>query len=234
MPRREKKMKVDRIGIIKPINEPTDVTLVAISDFLDMAKINSYQELTGTLREMGWKLVLTGTDGKMATRFRKSETSSTWTNDNSILKIWKGSNGLILTFENIEVFCQFDKNQKYEKLVKEETEMKEEDKNKNFTNNVNIITGTQNKINYDSNDNSINNIGDLQTDLVKLRGLIEKNYQEMDKDELIRTVDQMKQSCNDPSKKNLLKEKLGGILKKTAEVSTISSLVITLLKNYFS
>lgn len=102
-------MKVDRIGIIKPINDPTDVALVAISDFLDMAKINSYQELKGTLQEMGWKLVSTGTDGKMVTRFRKSETTSTWTNDSSKLKIWKASNGLIITFENIEVFCQFDK-----------------------------------------------------------------------------------------------------------------------------
>lgn len=97
-------MKVNRIAIIKPIDDQ-----LAISDYLDMAIINSYQELTGTLREKGWKLVSTGTNGKMATRFRKSETTSTWTNDFSKLKIWNGSNGTILNFENIEVFCQFDK-----------------------------------------------------------------------------------------------------------------------------
>lgn len=102
-------MKVERISIIKPIIDPNNVGLVGISDYLDVEKIDSYQELNGTLLEKGWKKVGKGTDGKMETRFRQSETASMWTNDSSILEICKVSNGLILTFGKIELFCQFDK-----------------------------------------------------------------------------------------------------------------------------
>lgn len=102
-------MKVNRIGIIKPIIDPNNEGLVGISDYFDVDKIDSYQELNGTLIEKEWKKVGKGTDGKMETRFRQSETASMWTNDSSILVIHKGSNGFILTFGNIELFCQFDK-----------------------------------------------------------------------------------------------------------------------------
>ena len=95
------------------------------------------------------------------------------------------------------------------------------------------VSGSQNRVYKNSIDKSINIIGDLQTDLEKLRELVEKDYKEKDKNELIQIVDQMKQNCNDLSKKKWLKEKLGWILTKTSEVSSISSLVITLLQNHF-
>jgi hypothetical protein len=54
----------------------------------------------------------------------------------------------------------------------------------------------------------------------------------VDKSELVQAVDQMKKTCTDSSKKNTLKEKLGWLLTRTSEVSSISSLVITLLQTY--
>lgn len=70
----------------------------------------------------------------------------------------------------------------------------------------------------------------LLTDFERLRSLIEEHYKKEDKNELIETVKQMEQSSKDPSKKDWLKEKLGRLLTRTSEVSSISSLIITLLQ----
>ncbi len=70
----------------------------------------------------------------------------------------------------------------------------------------------------------------LLTDFERLRSLIEEHYKKDDKNELIETVKQMEQSSKDPSKKDCLKEKLGRLLTRTSEVSSISSLIITLLQ----
>jgi hypothetical protein len=72
----------------------------------------------------------------------------------------------------------------------------------------------------------------LQTDLENLKTLIESDYNKADKPELVQAVDQLKKICTDSLKKNTLKEKLGWLLTRTSEVSTISSLVITLLQTY--
>lgn len=97
-----------------------------------------------------------------------------------------------------------------------------------------VKAGPQSKVYVESVDESIdqsiNIIGNLQTDIGKLRELIEKEYKEKDKKELIQTIDQMKQYCNDPSKRKFLYEKLCWILTKTAEFSSITSLVITILQ----
>ena len=74
--------------------------------------------------------------------------------------------------------------------------------------------------------------GDLQTDLENLKTLIESDYHKKDKPEIVQAVDQIKKTCTDSSKKNTLKEKLGWILTRTSEVSSISSLVIALLQTY--
>lgn len=99
---------------------------------------------------------------------------------------------------------------------------------------INIkISGTQSRVNIDSVDKSTNFIsGNLQTDLENLKTLIESDYNKADKSELVQAVDRMTKTCTDSPKKNTLKEKLGWLLTKTSEVSSISSLVITLLQTY--
>ncbi|MFZ3169618.1 MAG: HEAT repeat domain-containing protein [Candidatus Methanoperedens sp.] len=93
------------------------------------------------------------------------------------------------------------------------------------------INGNDNKINIDSIDNSINIKGDLKTDLETLSALIERDYKQDDRNEVLQTVNQMKQSCNDSSKKSWIKQKLGWIISRTSEVASISSFAITLLQN---
>ncbi len=78
----------------------------------------------------------------------------------------------------------------------------------------------------------INIVQILLTDFERLRALIEENYTKEDKNKLIETVMQLEQTCKDPSKKDLLKEKLERLLKRTSEVSSISSLIITILKQF--
>ena len=92
-------------------------------------------------------------------------------------------------------------------------------------------SGPHSRVNIGSEDKSVNITGDLLTDLESLRFLIKRDYTKGNKVELVQTVELMRQSCNDPSERNWLREKLGWILTKTSEVSSISSLVITLLKN---
>jgi len=94
-------------------------------------------------------------------------------------------------------------------------------------------TGSQSRVYFNSDDKSINIIGNLHKDLENLKELVDKDYKEKDKTELIQTIDEMKQNCSDPSMKERVKKKLGWILTKTAEVSSISSLVITILQNHF-
>jgi hypothetical protein len=91
------------------------------------------------------------------------------------------------------------------------------------------VSGTHNRVYKNSVDKSINIIGEKFT---QLENQIEKDYKKEDKHELLQIVREMKQSCNEPSKQNWLKEKLGWILTRTSEVSSISSLVITLLQIY--
>ena len=93
------------------------------------------------------------------------------------------------------------------------------------------ISGNDNKINIDSVDKSINLKGDLTTDLETLSALIERDYKQDDRNEVLQTVNQMQQSCNDSSKKNWIKQKLGWIISRTSEVASISSSAITLLQN---
>jgi len=81
----------------------------------------------------------------------------------------------------------------------------------------------------ESVDNSINISGDLATDLETLSALIKRDYSQDDRDEVIQTVKQMKQSCNNQEKKGWLKEKLGWIVTRTSEVASISSFALTLL-----
>jgi hypothetical protein len=61
------------------------------------------------------------------------------------------------------------------------------------------INGNHNKINIDSIDNSINIKGDLKTNLETLSALIERDYKQDDRNEVLQTVNQMKESCNDSS-----------------------------------
>lgn len=91
-------------------------------------------------------------------------------------------------------------------------------------------SGPHSRVNIGSEDKSINISGDLLADLESLQVLIKRDYTKDNREELVHTVELMKQSCNDPSERNWLREKLGWILTKTSEVSSISSLVITLLK----
>jgi HEAT repeat protein len=93
------------------------------------------------------------------------------------------------------------------------------------------INGNDNKINIDSVDNSININGNLTTDLETLYALIERDYKQADRNEVLQTVNQMKRSCNDSSKKSWIKQKLGWIISRTSEVASISSFAITLLQN---
>ncbi len=93
------------------------------------------------------------------------------------------------------------------------------------------INGNDNKINIDSVDNSININGNLTTDLETLSALIERDYKQADRNEVLQTVNQMKRSCNDSSNKSWIKQKLGWIISRTSEVASISSFAITLLQN---
>ena len=95
--------------------------------------------------------------------------------------------------------------------------------------NVNFY-GSQSRYYDGSADNSINIIGDLKNDIENLKNLIEKNYNKTDKHELLQTIEEMKNDCNDSTKKNLLKEKIGWIITKTSEIASISSFAITLLQ----
>jgi len=105
-------------------------------------------------------------------------------------------------------------------------------KEQNMSININS-SGTQSRVNIGSVDKSTNLItGDLKTDLENLNNLIESDYHKEDKPEIVQVVDQIKRTCVDSSKKNALKEKLGWILTRTSEVSSISSLVIALLQTY--
>ncbi len=90
--------------------------------------------------------------------------------------------------------------------------------------NINV-SGSLTRININSEDRSINIIGDRINELEKL---IEKDYKKNDKNELVQTVHQMKQYCEDPSKKDSLKEKLQWIITRTSEIASISSLAIAL------
>jgi HEAT repeat protein len=116
-------------------------------------------------------------------------------------------------------------------LSKISTQMNQK-KEQNMSININS-SGTQSRVNIGSVDKSTNLItGDLQIDLENLKTLIESDYHKEDKTEIVQAVDLMKKNCTDSSKKNTLKEKLGWILTRTSEVSSISSLVITLLQTY--
>jgi HEAT repeat protein len=116
-------------------------------------------------------------------------------------------------------------------LSKISTQMNQK-KEQNMSININS-SGAQSRVNIGSVDRSTNLItGDLKTDLELLKNLIEGDYQKEDKPEIIQAVDQIKKTCTDSSKKNTLKEKLGWILTRTSEVSSISSLVIALLQTY--
>jgi DNA integrity scanning protein DisA with diadenylate cyclase activity len=116
-------------------------------------------------------------------------------------------------------------------LSKISTQMNQK-KEPNMSININS-SGTQSRVNIGSVDKSTNLItGDLKTDLENLKNLIESDYSKEDKPEIVQAVDQIKRTCTDPSKKNTLNEKLGWILTRTSEVSSISSLVIALLQTY--
>ncbi len=92
--------------------------------------------------------------------------------------------------------------------------------------------GSQNRYYSDSDDKSVNIIGDLTVDdFENLKALIEREYKKDDKKELLQTVDQMKQFCKDLTKRNWLREKLGWLLSRTSEVASISSFAITILQN---
>ncbi len=81
----------------------------------------------------------------------------------------------------------------------------------------------------ESVDNSINILGDLTADLETLSALIRRDYSRDDRNEVLQIVKQMKQSCNDPSKKSWLREKLGWLVTRTSEVASISSFIMTIL-----
>lgn len=93
------------------------------------------------------------------------------------------------------------------------------------------INGSGNRTYIDSADNSININTDLTNGLETLAGLLERDYKKEDRREVLKTVEQMRTSCNDPSKQTWLKEKLGWIITRTSEVASISSFAITLLQN---
>ncbi len=78
-------------------------------------------------------------------------------------------------------------------------------------------------------DNSINISSDLTADIKTLSAMIRRDYNRDYRGEILQTVKLMKQSCNDPSKKGLLKEKLGWLVTRTSEVASISSFIITIL-----
>jgi len=90
--------------------------------------------------------------------------------------------------------------------------------------------GHQSGVYIESENKAVNISGDLSNDLENLKTRIEMDYDKQDKNELLQTINHMKKSCDDPSKKNWLKEKLRGVITKTSEISSISSLAIALLK----
>lgn len=90
--------------------------------------------------------------------------------------------------------------------------------------------GHQTGVYIDSENKAVNIMGDLSSGLENLKTLIERDYDKGDKNELLQTINHIKKSCDDPSKKNLLKEKLGWVITKTSEISSISSLAIRLLQ----
>lgn len=84
---------------------------------------------------------------------------------------------------------------------------------------------------YDSSvDNSINIVGDFKDKLENLKNLVDKHYDKADKNKLLQTIDEMKNNCNDSTKKKFLKEKIEWIITKTSEVASISSFAISLLQ----
>ena len=104
--------------------------------------------------------------------------------------------------------------------------------NSNMTININQY-GNDNKalINSTNNSNNSTNITrNSMADFETLKVLIEKDYKKEDKSDLIDVVEEIKEFYNNPSKKVLLKEKLGWLISKTSEVSSISSLAIALSK----
>ena len=97
-------------------------------------------------------------------------------------------------------------------------------------NNFTINQAPYSKAYINSEDRSINITGDLCIDLENLKLLIENEYTNSDKEELVEAAKQMKQSFENPLKKEWAKEKLGWIISKTSEFSSISSFALSLLE----
>lgn len=96
--------------------------------------------------------------------------------------------------------------------------------------NVTINQAPNSRAYINSEDMSINMSGDLHLDFENLKLLIENEYSNSDKEELIEATKLMKQSLKNPSKKEGVKEKLGWIISKTSEFSSISSFALSLLE----
>jgi len=92
--------------------------------------------------------------------------------------------------------------------------------------------GQQSKVYLNSEDNSLTITGDFKNDLDILKNLIKSDYKSDNKDGIIQVIDQIKQSCSNPSKKKWIKDKLTWIITKTSEFSSISSFANEILQNF--
>ena len=89
-------------------------------------------------------------------------------------------------------------------------------------------SGDHSRVNINSEDKSVNIMGDKF--LSDLEILIERDYIKEDKKELLQAIHEMKESCNDPSKKKWLIKKLGWLFSRTFEVASISSFALQNMK----
>ena len=97
------------------------------------------------------------------------------------------------------------------------------------------VSGTQNRVNVNSEDSSTNIIDQsINTDIEELERLVNDEYADEDKDEIVGDIQEVKELSKKPeSNQKAILGKLGTILAKTAQVSTIAPVVLKLL-NYFS
>lgn len=129
----------------------------------------------------------------------------------------KSVNNLQIVLSAIcEKMIEEEKGEAYELLKKAKEEPYIEDR-------INLFNMVLSKIST-----QFNMVQRLLTEFERLRALIEEHYNKEDKAKLLEAVEEIEKSCNDPSKREWLNEKLGWLLTRTSEVSSISSFILAL------
>lgn len=97
------------------------------------------------------------------------------------------------------------------------------------------VSGTQNRVNINSEDSSTNTIdGSINADIEQLEQAIIEKYAHEDKDEVVGHIQEVKELAKNPESNRMeILSMLGTILSNTAQIGAIAPTVLKLL-SYFS